>query len=215
MRKALIVVAALILVVSSAAVFIVSKQNQLAISPAEVEAAAAAMLPGTKPVDALRPVAKFETEDIQVAIFAPGLPQVRPVALAEGELRVVLARPAGDEKPIPEVVRARLDELQEKKAEEMEVESSRPILLKFGGHPYPARSDLLVLKSNGKRLREDMTVVKANQRPVVVLITGPADSFDERLRDRFLSNCRADAIVAEPTPPPLPPLPGPGRRPRG
>lgn len=215
MRKALIVVAALLLVVLMAAAFVVSKQNQLTVSPAEVEATAAAMLPGTRPVDTLRPVARFETEDIQVAIFAPSLPQARPAALAEGELRVVLARPTGDEKPIPEVVRARLDELQEKQAEEMDVESSSPILLKFGGNPYPAKSDIQVLKSNGKRLREDMTVVKANDRPVVVLITGPAASFDEGLRDRFLSNCRADKLVTEPTPPSLPPLPGPGRRPRG
>ncbi|MCA9791446.1 MAG: hypothetical protein KC910_06610 [Candidatus Eremiobacteraeota bacterium] len=224
MRKALIIIGVLA-VIAVACVLLVLNQRGVAFSPAQVEAAAEAMLPGVKPVEGLHGVARFEADDVEVAIFAAGLPQVDPGALDKEQLRVVLARPSGDEQPVPEQIRARLEEMQDKKAEKLETVGSRAIMLKLGGHPHPAKSDTLVLKSSGQRLREDMTVVKAGGRAVVILITGPEETFNEGLRDRFLTGCQADPMAGEPTPPappmtpteptppPLPRLPGPGRRP--
>lgn len=217
MRKAIAFILAL-LVIGIAAVMIILKKKGVVIDSAQVEASAAQMLPGARPPGGLKGVLSLKLQDLQVAIFAPSLGKAEVANLSGDDLRIIIAKPTTDQRPQPQEVLQKISQAQNRKAEEMDTLEKSPTLLKVGGKPYPAIESKTMLKSNGTRLRENLTVLLVEKRPVIVLICGPEATFNSATRDQFLAGLSVTAgppsdmlPVGTPTPE-APPIGRPGGR---
>ena len=194
MRKVLIVLGILV-VIGAAALLIFLKKNQVALSSAEIEKMAGDMLPGAKPPTGLKGVLGLHLDGLEVVIFAPSLPKAEPSNLTGSDLRIIVAKPTAEKAPTPQEIGAKIDAAQKRKAEQMDTLRKSPLMLKVGGKPYPGLESQLALKSDGRKLRENMTILVPDQKPVVVLFVGPEESFNTAARDEFL------AALAAPTRP--------------
>jgi hypothetical protein len=203
MRKAVLALGLVIGVGAAAGLFFLQK-NQVLLDSAEVEQRAAAMLPGAKPPSGLRGVLGLHPEGLEVVIFAPALPQASAENLSGSDLRILIARPTSPHPPSPQEISDKIDQAQKKKAQQMDTLEKKPILLSVGGKPYPGLESRLSLKSNGAKLRENLTILMPDQKPVVVLIVGPENSFNTSTRDEFLSALQAPQGTPHPDLPKLP-----------
>ncbi|MBT9583416.1 hypothetical protein IV102_08700 [bacterium] len=194
MRKILIVLGLLVVLVA-VGLLIFLKKNQVALSSAEIEKMASDMLAGAKPPTGLKGVLGLHLEGLEVVIFAPSLPKAEPSNLTGSDLRIIVAKPTAEKAPTPQEIGAKIDAAQKRKAEQMDALRKGPLMLKVGGKPYPGLESQLALKSDGRKLRENMTIVLADKKPVVVLMLGPEESFNTAARDEFL------AALAAPTQP--------------
>jgi hypothetical protein len=195
--------------------------------PAEVQRMADAMLPGAKPPAGLSAVVALHPEkDLDVAVFAPSLPKARPESLQGSDLRIVIAQPHSTTQPSFDEIRAKIEKAQSRKAEEMATTGKKAALVGVGGRPYPALETTEVLKSGGARFLEYVTIFKHGDNPTVVMIMGPADTFNRKAMDEFLAalpsstppampdgqrpaRAARPARPGAPKGPPPPPLPGP------
>lgn len=214
MRK-LLVALLLILVALAIAAFVFLKKKNAVFDTQEVERIAARLLPGARPASGLKGVLAFKLDDLEVAILAPGLPQARAENLQAGQLRIIIASPQSEKPPPPSEILAKISQVQQDKAEAMEMVSKNPVALQIGGKPYPAQESKLKVREGGQLLREDFTILLVDKHPVIVLLTGNEENYPEKARAEFLAGLNA------PTGPPHPDLPAglanklpPGPRPR-
>ena len=101
MRKLLIPLLVLVVVGAGVAFFLL-KKNNVVLDSGEVERMAAQMLPGARPPAGLKGVLGLHPEGLEVAIFAPGLAQVKPDNLNGSDLRIIMAKPTAPEPPTPQ-----------------------------------------------------------------------------------------------------------------
>lgn len=190
MRKLLAIL--VVLAVAAIAVgLIFLKKNGVVLDSAEVERSAATMLPGARPPAGLKGVLGLHLEGLEVAIFAPSLDQVKTENLNDSGLRIVIARPTSSDPPSPQDIAEKIAKARKERAEEMETQATRPVLLPVGGKPYPALESSLSMRSNGKKMRQESTIFPIDKKPVVVLIMGPQQTFNLAARDQFLATLTA------------------------
>lgn len=194
MRKALIVLV-LLVVMGAAGLLIFLKKNGVALSSAEIEKMAGDLLPGAKPPTGLKGVLGLHLDGLEVVVLAPSLAKAEPSNLTGSDLRIIVAKPTAEKPPTPQEIGAKIDAAQKRKAEQMDTLRKSPVMLKVGGKAYPGLESQLALKSDGRKLRENMTILVPDKKPVVVLFVGPDESFNTAARDEFL------AALAAPTRP--------------
>ncbi|MBM3461016.1 MAG: hypothetical protein FJX76_02840 [Armatimonadetes bacterium] len=195
MRKLGVVAAVVGLVVAVAAGVVVWKmRGKVFLNPAEVEGLAARMLPGARPPAGMKAVLGLHPEELEVAIFAPSIDRAEPANLSGGDIRILIARPERREKaPSASEIRERIGKARERKQEEMDTVSESPTLLRVGGMPYPGMKSTVVLKSNGSRMTEYMSIFVRDKAPTVLLILGPEASFNQAAMQQFLDGLEAPA----------------------
>lgn len=185
--KKLLAPIALLLVLAAAGILVYIKQSKnIEVDSAAVEARGAAMWPGARPPTGLKGVLAISPEEgIDAVIFAPSLSKVKPNNLVGDDLRIVLAQPKVANPNIAEI-KEKLIQARGRKDEEMETLQEKPTLLQVGGEPYPAMDSQVALKDGGKKLHENVTILMKGKQVTVVLIIGPEESFNTKLRDEFL-----------------------------
>jgi len=203
MRKALIGVG-LLVAMAAVAIFLFLRRQQVVLNSAEVERMAASMLPGAKPPAGMKGVLGLHPEGLEVAIFAPSLAQAKPENLSGSDLRIIIARPVSPQPPSPQEISDKISHAQKEKAQKMDTLEKKPRLLSVGGKPYPGLESHLVLKSNGAKLRENLTILLVEKKPVVILVLGPEATFNTAARDEFLKALKAPDGPAHPSLPGLP-----------
>lgn len=186
---------------------VVRQRTGLVLDSKEVLARADRMLPGAWPPQGLEAVmALSPSEDLEVVIFAPSVTRIGAESWEPGDLRIILARPAIGKKMEAAEIKARIQEAQQKKAEEMDELEKSPVVLAVGGKPHPGLEVISKLRSNQVMLRENITVLQGDS-PVIVIFSGPNDGYPEQLRDGFLNTLEPPRVA------PLPPVAGEGRTP--
>jgi hypothetical protein len=213
MRKVLGVLVALVAIVAAAAFVFLKKSNAI-LDSGEVERIAARLLPGARPPSGLKGVLALKPDDLEVAIFAPDLGQAKTANLEPGGLRIIIARPESQQAPQPTEVMAKISQVQKEQAENEEILSKHPLILKLGGQNQPAQECQLKVKSNGKMLRQDFTVALVEKHPVILLITGTEPQFNQTARDQFLAGLSAPGHPGLPRPGETPGMPGMPELPR-
>ena len=219
MRKVLAVLGALVVIAVAAAIFLLKRSNAV-LDSGEVEKIAARLLPGARPPAGLKGVLALKPDDLEVAIFAPDLGQAKAENIEPGGLRIIIARPESQQPPQPTEVMAKISQVQKEQAENAETLSKHPLMLKLGGQNQPAQESQLKVKSNGKVLRQDVTIVLVDKHPVILLMTGTDPQFNQTARDEFLGALSAPGHPDMPGPggtpamPGLPKPPGPGGPPK-
>lgn len=199
MRKLLVaLVVVLVAIAIGAAVFL--KKN-FVVEAAEVERIAARLLPGARPPKGSKGVLALKPDDLEIAVLAAGLPQVKVENLEAGQLRIIVARPQSDSPPQPSEIIAKISQMQKDRGKAVETLSKKPVALQIGGKAYPAMESKLKVREGGLLLREDFTILLVDKHPVVVLLTGPEENYPEEARNQFLSGLTA------PEGPPHPDLP--------
>lgn len=225
MRK-LLVASSILLVALAIAAVVFLKRKGAVLNDHEVERIAARLLPGARPPSGLKGALAFQQDDLEVAILAPGLPQVKAENLQAGQLRIIIASPRAQKPPNPSEILAKISQVQQDKAETMETVSKNPVALQIGGKPYPAQESKLKVRQGDQMLREDFTIVLVDKHPVILLLTGSEENYPEKARAEFLGGLAAPTEPAHPDlparfssklppgPPARPTLPPPGSAPR-
>ncbi|MBI3925219.1 MAG: hypothetical protein HY319_06735 [Armatimonadetes bacterium] len=162
-----------------------SFSSPVQLSAEQVEARAAEILPGAAPVGALKGVLYVDVEDAEAAVLAADLAELSPSALKGDSLRIVVGRPKvtwGEEESAERIQalierqRERKEDQMKKLSQEVEIMDGRPVVV--------TRYELL---SDGRQLQQWSSVFPRRTGLAVVLVLGPADSFNAGLAGRFLA----------------------------
>lgn len=155
---------------------------------AQVEALAAELLPGARPIPGTRGVAAMDKDGLRIAVLAPSLRKARPDRLEGQDLRFVivgLGKPANLE--AVEKIRDQISEMEQQKLElGISKISSTPEMLKAGGKPHPAMHTLSEIGAGGPKLSEHATIFSPRKSAVILIIDGPEASFNQAGMQQFL-----------------------------
>lgn len=189
--KKVILAAAVFLLAFSGVLFYFKSSRNVDLEPSAVVARAQQILPGARPPEGLSGVIALTLEEgVEVVVFAPSLAKAKPANLQGSDLRIVVVRPQTAD-PDFQDIKEKVGKLQELKNEQSETISESVVLLSVGGRPYPGKASEVKLKSNGARQHEEITVLMNEQQPVVLIFTGPSETYNQAARDQFLSTLRA------------------------
>ncbi len=125
MRK-LLVALAVVLVALAVGAWVFLKKN-FVLDAAEVERIAARMLPGARPPKGSKGVLALKPDDLEIAVLAPGLPQVKVENLQAGQLRIIVARPQSESPPPPSEIIAKISQVQKEKGEALGARPKTPL----------------------------------------------------------------------------------------
>jgi hypothetical protein len=191
MKKIIAIVAVILVVGAAGFLFYIKQSKNIEVDSAAVEARGAAMWPGARPPKGLKGVLAISPEEgIEAVIFAPSFSKVKPDNLEGSDLRIVLAQPQGEDPSMAEI-KTKITEARGRKDEEMETLEEKPTLLQIGGQAYPGIDSSVEMRESGKKLHENVTLLKTDKQVTVILIIGPEESFNTALRDEFLSALEA------------------------
>ncbi len=195
------VIAVLVVVVVGGFLIYRYQTRELSFSQQYVEALAARLLPGARPVTGTKGVVAIDKELIEAAIFAPSLKKVKE-PLTGGEVVIAVARikvPPTDREAI-EKWKAFLDERKALKRIE-----SGPTTIQVGNHKQMALRSITQSGEN-PRMLDYTTLFLFPDRGIVVKVEGPEASFNQAAMDEFMGRLE---VPAPPGPPAGAPKPQP------
>lgn len=201
MRRVLVGLLVLILVVAAGGyAYFLYMTRDINRDQAQVEALAAELLPGARPIAGTKGVAAMDKDGMRIAVLAPSLAKARPDRLEGQELRFVivgLGKPAN--LAALEKVRDQIAAMEAQKLDlGIQKISSQPEMLKAGGRPHPAMHTLSEIGPGGPKLSEHATFFVPGSNAVILIVDGPDSGFNQAGMQQFL-----DGLKTPPLPPEL------------